>query len=316
MSLFGRIIARAALPGQPVPPLARPKGMAAPLTRAPVPGEDETAAPLARAEGPPDDDPKPAAPLRRAAEAGDGVQDLPRLRRAAAPAPEDDPKAQPLRRAADQPEKDDKAQPLRRAANQPPEDDKAQALHRAATDAPSEEPAQPTRRALLSRQYPVLPSRVFREAPQAENLTADNSPPPAAASAEPDNPPAMALRRAAGFAPVAGPRGVPSGPTFDPPRPVASPEVAPAEHSDAPPHLRQAFEPERPSRSQPEPDWPTYERRREHRTDQPQQMQSERPRVVIEQIEVAITDIGSAGRGQADFAATLSRALRSRYLGG
>ena len=283
MSLFGRIIARAALPGQPVPPLARPKGMAAPLTRAPVPGEDETAAPLARAEGPPDDDPKPAAPLRRAAEAGDGVQDLPRLRRAAAPAPEDD---------------------------------KAQALHRAATDAPSEEPAQPTRRALLSRQYPVLPSRVSREAPQAENLTADNSPPPAAASAEPDNPPAMALRRAAGFAPVAGPRGVPSGPTFDPPRPVASPEVAPAEHSDAPPHLRQAFEPERPSRSQPEPDWPTYERRREHRTDQPQQMQSERPRVVIEQIEVAITDIGSAGRGQADFAATLSRALRSRYLGG
>lgn len=319
MSLFGRIITRAALPGQPVPPLAHPKGMVAALARAPVqqPGEEDTAAPLARAVAPAEDQ-EQAAPLRRAAE-GDGAENLPRLHRAADPKAEDEPqdKMAPLRRVAEPATEEDKAQPLRRASGQPPEEeDKAQPLHRYADDAPAEpeEKAQPLRHSARPlHRYPVLPT-LARDAPQAENLTADTSPMPAEASGEPDNPPAMALRRDA--FPTAAPPGfanVPTGPAFDPP-PAAAPqtETVPAEMRDAPSHLWQAFEPERPATTRPEPEWPAFQPVAER----PQPQTAERPRVVIEQIDVAITDSAGAGQGQADFAATLNRALRSRYLGG
>lgn len=302
MSLFGRIIARAALPGQPVPPLALPKGMTMARAPAQMPDEDETAAPLARAAAPAEDQDK-LAPLRREA-AGDAMEDLPRLRRAA------DPKAE----GEDEPQ--DKAAPLRRAAEQPSEDEMAQPLQRATAETPPEpeEKAQPMRRlAAPLHRFPVLPSLISRVAPQAETLTADNSPMPANASGEPDNEPAMALRRDAGL-PGAAPgfSAVPTGPAFDPPPPATPAEFAPEVFADAPPHLRQAFEPERPAYPQPQPDWPTFE----PAAQRPQPQTTERPRVVIEQIDVAITDSGSAGHGQADFAATLTRALRSRYLGG
>ena len=318
MSLFGRIIARAALPGQPVPPLALPKGMTMARAPAQMPDEDETAAPLARAAAPGEDQAKLAL-LRREA-AGDAMEDLPRLRRAADPKAEgeDEPqdKAAPLRRAAKQPSEDEMAQPMRRAAEPSTDDEKAQPLHRAATGTPPEpeEKARPMRRlAAPLHRFPVLPSLILRVAPQAETLTADNSPMPADASGEPDNERAMTLRRDAGL-PGAAPgfSAVPTGPAFDPPPPATPAEFAPEVFADAPPHLRQAFEPERPAYPQPQPDWPAFE----PAAQRPQPQTTERPRVVIEQIDVAITDSGSAGHGQMDFAATLTRALRSRYLGG
>ena len=313
MSLFGRILTRAALPGHLAPPLARPKGLVGGISRAPAPEPDEPeAAPLARAAAEPVAGDETARPPRRAAAApGEDDKALP-LHRATAPPAEDEPLA-PLRRLAQAPGEED-AQALRRAAEPDSEEEEAKPLRRAPEPPADEEKAQPLRRAppVSAHRYPVLPKLVLRAAPEAEALTAENSPRPAEVSAQPENEPAMALRRDAGrpqVAPAVAPTDAqPAGPIFDPPQAEI---VSDAREQVGPAALWQAFEPERPARPQPEPQWPAFE----PQVDRPQSAQPERPRVVIEQIDVSITEPASTGQGQADFTASLNRAIRSRYLG-
>ena len=101
MSLFGRIIARAALPGQAAAPVARPKGLIGGVAHASAekPGDEDHAAPLSRATDKPDED--KAAPLRRAGEGGDGTESLQPLSRAVSEEQPPEDKTAPLHRAAE-----------------------------------------------------------------------------------------------------------------------------------------------------------------------------------------------------------------------
>ncbi len=142
MSLFSKVLSRAAVPGVAIGISAAPKGYVPPLRRAEPPNEDpealtlrrmeeeeEMAQPLHRVEG----EEEAAQPLRRAEE--EEAQPLRRV---------EEEEAQPLRRAE---EEEEAAQPLRRAEEEEElqtlrrteEEEEAQALHRAEVESGEEE---------------------------------------------------------------------------------------------------------------------------------------------------------------------------------
>lgn len=274
MSLFARVAARAGLPGAASGPLAVPKGLAgAGLFRATADDDETEAAPLRRAAPLQHPDEDPARPLRRAA---------------AAPPAEDDEAAAPLRRAPPAPEREDEppdepqALPARRATAEDgaPEEQPegtAAALRRAEAEAEDEDdspPAAPLRRS---------PPPAFA-APDAETLDAETSPKPPVPAAGKDLPGLRALRREAATppsAPAAAWEAAPAGLAPIGPALAVAPFVAPFV---APPPLPR-----------------------------PGAASAERPRVVIEHVEVRVQEPAAAPA--APGGPDLGRALRARYLG-
>lgn len=293
MSILARSIARAALPGTALS-LARPKGqMVARQQPDPEQPFDDGLQPMRRA-------PSPGLARATVDHAGeDNGQD-----------PEDAP-AQALRRAA--PAKDP-AEPEK----QPPgaRDDDLAPLHRAIVQEP--EGVRPLRRAPINAEDdpqadPALPLRpmarpLARNAPDADHLSADDSVKPDEMAA--DEHPAMGLRRdMMGRSPpakmstaAATPKA--TGPTAPPPDLSAPAPPAPAPPAMAGlPDWRQEALPDPQTDPQPAP-----------QSAAPNKSQAERPRVVIE--EVAVTFHDTPQPAAPDFAASLTRALRRRYIGG
>jgi hypothetical protein len=317
MSLFARVRSRAGLPGGA--PLARMKGFG--------PARDEEAAPEGEDE---------AMPLRR--------QDRPEREGTPEPSAPDE-EASPLRRRTDVPEEDE-LQPLRRAVATPDDEPQARPLRRLAEDVPSEEARalrragapddeteelRPQRRALAAptgeegEKEPAatpLRRRAALRAPDAQTLEAETSPKPDLMPEDPGPSPAMALRR---LTPLSRPTlAMPPAPP-GPPGQSAAPEVAADTLSDQPSH------PAAPGKAAAEPpdaassadavtavsSWPfdARDQARDFPIAVPPRASAERPRVVIEQVDVIIHEPPPARSGGLD-AAALSRALRSRYLQG
>jgi hypothetical protein len=215
MSIFAKVLSRAAAPGSTLAPLAQPKGsrgiarreeeeLAQPLRRR---EEEEEAQPLRRQE-----EEEEAQPLRRQEE----EEEAQPLRRQ-----EEEEEAQPLRR---QEEEEELAQPLRRQ-----EEEEAQALRRQAEGVEEEEEAlQTIRRAVPGGD---------------ESLEPDDAPTPEDTAMEPELPDMQALRREA--APQWGGASVPAEPfalapngpetPFDnlPPAPAFEPPAGPPLPSSA-----------------------------------------------------------------------------------
>ncbi|WP_096785439.1 hypothetical protein [Rhodobacter sp. CZR27] len=283
MSLFARILSRAAVSGLPAVPLAHPKGRLGTLSRLEEPEREAGETPLS--------------PLYRAMQEEEEAQPL----RRAAPRAEEEEEEEPVRRTAEgeeeepiqaqrdlPPDEEEALQPLRRAAA-PPEEDEEEPVARSLAPDDEEEEARPLRP--LLRRAPPGPEEdeeepVARLAPDADELEPRTSPKPAWLSAEPEPEPLLTLRReAASPVPaVAGPSGGPAVDADMAALPPAEPLWSPA----AP------FQPPTPLTG-------------------PASV-AERPRVVIEQIDVTIHEPSAPATGMD--ASALSRALRSRYLGG
>lgn len=302
MSLFARILSRAAVPGQPALPLARPKGRLGGLSRLAEPEPDE----------------EDLSPLYRAAMADKEEEEIQTLRRAAAEeeeepaqrAPADEEEEDPARAARRLPrpasaeeEDEEPAQAIRRA-DPPEEEEPARTLRRAVS--PAEEEDEPVARSLppreededkalplrpLLRRAPPKPGEpeeepLARLAPDADQLDPRTGPRPAWLSAEPEPDPLLTLRRAEAAGPTATGTGWPAAAGEIA---AAAPPVWPGEDG---PMIGPAIGP-----------GPMAAER------------AERPRVVIDRIDVTIHE-PAGGSGGTDLASGLARAMRSRYLGG
>lgn len=303
MSLFGKILNRAAVPGIAAPAPAWPKGAAMPARRQ-VPQEDEEANPLRRAAlAPPlrrqEEGEEAAQPLRRQEEEEEAAQPLHRQEEEEETQPlrrqqEEEEAAQPLRR---QEEEEEMAQPLRRQEEE--EEVAAQTLRRQQEEE-EEAAAQPLRRQEEEEETAQTLRRQEEEEEAAQPLyrAAD---PMIAVPAEPlpatedgpqeDLPDMQALRRDAG-----GSVGLPAGAAHeagavDAPM-MDMPQSVPPDGSDWSP-------------SSPTPA-PT----------QAPDAASERPRVTIDQIDVVIQDDAAAKPATGPSLNDLSRRFNALYLRG
>lgn len=295
MSLFSRVAARAGIADAEPAPLATPKGLAGMgLFRAAAEPEahekeEEEVAPLRRISQLPDEE--PVRPLRRAAarpeEKEEGEEMAPLRRAARGEEDEDEVRPAPVRRAATEeadepitalrrtlPDEDEPAlQPMRRAVNEEEEGKAGEVAALRRTGEPMEEEEIA---APLRRAFP----------PDAETLDAETSPRPPTSGAEEELPGLRMLRREAATlnaGPATGDTSGPAGPGVSSAGPEPAPAFVPIVETGPP----------RPA---------------------PAGLASaERPRVVIEHIDVQVHEPAAQARG---WTPDLGRALRARYLGG
>ena len=271
MSFFAKILSRAATPGFPQAPLAYPKGSSV-LDRLDA-GEEELAQPLRRQQ----EEEEEIQTLRRQEEGEEEVQTLHRQ--------EEEEEIQPLRRRAEEEEvqtsrrQEEEVQPLRRQE----EEEEIQPLLRQ-----EEEEASPLRR--------VTP-------PEAEGLSAENSPQPDESASEPEMSAMQALRReATPTMPGMGTAALGTDSFTAPPPAPATPGLdAPGIQHPAS-HDMRTLEAIAQDNFIPAP----------HLT----ASASNRPRVIIDQIDVVIHEDTAAAAAPASSTADLGRAVKAKYLGG
>jgi hypothetical protein len=224
-----------------------------------------------------------AQPLRRQQEEEEEIQPLRRQE-------EEEEEVQPLRR---QEEEEEEIQPLRRQAEekeeiqplrrQAEEEEEVQTLHRQEEE---EEETSPLRR--------VTP-------PEAEGLNAENSPQPDESASEPEPSAMMALRREATKSmPGMGSAAVGTDSFTVTPPALAIPGLDAPGMQDPASHDRPTSEPIAQDSFFPAPSKAA--------------MASERPRVIIDQIDVVIHE--DAATAPASSTADLGRAVKAKYLGG
>lgn len=261
MNFLSKILTRAAIPGVARAPLARPKGGSW-LARLDV-GEEDRAQALHRQE-----DEEELQTLRRQDE-------------------EDQDSLQPLRR---QEEEEENLQTLRRQEQE--DEESLQPLRRQEEE--EEESAQPLRRQEQEEEESAHALRRVT-APDAQQLTAENSPQPDDLDPEPAMPTLRALHREAL---AAGPENTTAGtPAFVDTTPgQEAPALPAAAWTDGSASIPEAQDHFIPAPRSPE-------------------RAAERPRVVIDQIDVVIHE-EAAAMAPASPTAALSRALKTKYLRG